>query len=197
MAVNLVKGQKISLDKESGTTLTKVVMGLGWDVVKKKKGFLGGLLGGGGDESIDLDASCLLFDENKNVLDCVWFQQLKSRDGSIVHTGDNRTGAGDGDDEQIIVDLTRVSANVKSLVFTVNSFTGQNFSQVENAYCRIVNAGNNQEVARFVLSGMGAHTGQVMARVYRHGGEWKMHAIGENAHGKTFQDLLPTIFPHI
>jgi tellurium resistance protein TerZ len=72
------------------------------------------------------------------MVDIVWFRQLQSKDGSIKHSGDNRTGAGEGDDEQIIVDLSRIPANVKSLVFTVNSFTGQNFSQVENAYCRIV-----------------------------------------------------------
>ena len=122
MAVNLQKGQKISLEKEAGGTLSSIVMGLGWDAVKKSGGFFGF---GGGSAEIDLDASCLLFDENKQVLDSVWFRQLRSRDGSITHTGDNRTGDGDGDDEQIIVNLNSVPANIKSLVFTVNSFTGQ------------------------------------------------------------------------
>ena len=138
-----------------------------------------------------------MFDESYRPLDVVWFRQLKSRDGSIVHTGDNRTGAGDGDDEQINVDLSRVPENVKSLVFTVNSFTGQNFSQVQNAYCRIVNAANGQEVARYDLSVQGAHTAQIMARVYRHNGEWKMHAIGENGSGRTFDELMPQILPHL
>jgi tellurium resistance protein TerZ len=122
---------------------------------------------------------------------------LQSKDGSIVHTGDNRTGDGDGDDEQIIVDLTRVPANVKSLVFTVNSFTGQNFSQIENATCRIVNSSNNQEVARFNLSTLGSHNAQIMAKIYRHGGEWKMHAIGEIGNGRTFTELMPQITPHL
>jgi tellurium resistance protein TerZ len=132
MSVNLQKGQKISLDKEAGGTLTKITMGLGWDAVKTK-----GIFGfGGKTETIDLDASCVMFDEANKPVDIVWFRQLKSRDGSIVHTGDNRTGAGDGDDEQIIVDLANVPANVKSLVFTVNSFTGQSFAQVENATTR-------------------------------------------------------------
>lgn len=115
----------------------------------------------------------------------------------IVHTGDNRTGAGEGDDEQIIVDLRAVPTHVKSLVFLVNSFTGQNFSQVENAFCRIVNASNNKEIARYDLSCQGSHTGQIMAKVYRHNGEWKMHAIGENGQGQTFEHMLPQIQNHL
>jgi tellurium resistance protein TerZ len=193
MSVNLQKGQKISLDKEAGGTLTKITMGLGWDAVKTK-----GIFGfGGKTETIDLDASCVMFDEGNKPVDIVWFRQLKSRDGSIVHTGDNRTGAGDGDDEQIIVDLANVPSNVKSLVFTVNSFTGQSFAQVENAFCRIVNTSNNKEVAKYDLSVQGAHTAQIMAKLYRHNGEWKMHAIGENGNGRTFDDLMSQITPHL
>jgi tellurium resistance protein TerZ len=193
MSVNLSKGQKISLEKEAGGALSKVTMGLGWDAIKTR-GFLGF---GGKSEAVDLDASCVLFDDNNRPVDFVWFRQLKSRDGSIVHTGDNRTGAGEGDDEQINVDLGRVPAAVKSLIFTVNSFTGQNFSQVENAYCRIVNAADGKEVARFNLSVQGAHTAQIMAKLYRHNGEWKMHAIGENGSGRTFDDLMPLLIPHL
>jgi tellurium resistance protein TerZ len=194
MAVNLQKGQKISLEKEAGGSLNRVTMGLGWDVAKSK-GFFG--FGGGKSESVDLDASCVLFDEANRPVDVVWFRQLKSRDGSISHSGDNRTGAGEGDDEQIVVELNRVPENVRSLVFTVNSFTGQNFSSVENAYCRLLNASNNQEVARFNLSVQGPHTAQIMAKLYRHNGEWKMHAIGENGVGRTFDDLMPQIVPHL
>ncbi|MBQ5941150.1 TerD family protein [Massilia sp. AB1] len=194
MAVNLQKGQKISLEKEAGGSLNRVTMGLGWDVAKSK-GFFG--FGGGKSESVDLDASCVLFDESNRPVDVVWFRQLKSRDGSISHSGDNRTGAGDGDDEQIVVELNRVPESVRSLVFTVNSFTGQNFSTVENAYCRLVNAANSQEVARFNLSVQGSHTAQIMAKLYRHNGEWKMHAIGENGVGRTFDDLMPQIVPHL
>ena len=106
-------------------------------------------------------------------------------------------GAGDGDDEQIIVDLSRVPPQVKSLVFTVNAFTGQTFQQVANAYCRIVDASNNNEVARYNLSVQGNHTAQIMAKIYRHNGEWKMHAIGENGSGSTFNDLMPQILPHV
>lgn len=193
MAINLQKGQKISLDKEAGVKLTKIIMGLGWDAMKTK-GFLGF---GGKTQEIDLDASCILFDEQGKQTDAAWFRQLKSKDGSVVHTGDNRTGAGDGDDEQISVDLTAVPANVKSLVFTVNSFTGQNFSQIENATCRIVNASDNKEIARFNLSTLGAHNAQIMAKLYRHGDEWKMHAIGEIGNGRTFDELMPQITPHL
>ena len=199
MAVSLQKGQKISLQKEAGGTLSQVAMGLGWDMAQAStgSGFLGKLFGGGSGDSIDLDASCLLFDANKNLVDTVWFRQLRSNDGSIYHTGDNRTGAGDGDDEVIMVDLTRVPPNVQALVFTVNSFTGQSFERVANAYCRIVNASNQQEIARYNLSSQGGHTAMVMAKVYRHNGEWKMHAIGETAAGRTFENLIPSILPHI
>ena len=175
MAVNLQKGQKISLEKEAGGTLTSVVMGLGWDVAKKK-----GLFGFGREQSIDLDASCFIFDDNNNPIDLVYFGQLASRDGSVQHSGDNRTGEGDGDDEQIAVALNRIPANVKTLVFTVSNYTGQNFSQVENAYCRLVDGQTGKEIARYNLSAQGNHTAQIMAKVYRHNGEWKMHAIGEN-----------------
>lgn len=193
MSVNLTKGQKISLEKEAGASLNQVVMGLGWNVVKKK-----GLMGfGGSAPDIDLDASCLMFDANGTLVDAVWFRQLRSKDGSIQHTGDNRTGAGDGDDEQIVVNLPQIPPPVKSLVFTVNSFTGQNFSQVENATCRLLNGSNNQEIARFDLSALGNHTAQIMAKLYRHNNEWKMHAIGEIGSGRTFNDLLPQITPNL
>lgn len=189
MAISLAKGQKISLEKEAGGALTRIVMGLGWDVAQKK-GFLGKL---SGPASVDLDASCIMFDGNRQAVDAIWFQQLNSKDGSIRHTGDNLTGAGDGDDEQIIVDLTQVPANVQSLVFVVNSFTGQNFSQIENAFCRVVNGSSNQEIARYNLSAQGAHTAQIMAKIYRHNGEWKMHALGEIASGRTFHELMPAM----
>lgn len=193
MAVSLSKGQKISLQKEGRPGLGKVIMGLGWDVVKKKS-FLGF---GGGSEEIDLDASCILFGEQNQPIDVVFFRHLQSNDGSIIHTGDNRTGAGDGDDEQIIVDLDRVHPAVKALVFTVNSFTGQTFEKVENAKCRLLDARDNSEIATFNLSASGNYTAQIMAKLYRHNGEWKMAAIGEMAHGATFDQLMPQVVPHL
>jgi len=193
MAVNLQKGQKISLEKEAGGALSRVTMGLGWDVAKS-----GGFFGfGAKSQAVDLDASVVMFDEANRPVDVVWFRQLKSRDGSITHTGDNRTGAGEGDDEQIIVDLRTVPASVKSLVFTVNSFTGQNFSTVQNAFCRLFDTNSGKEIARYDLSVQGSHTAQIMAKLYRHNGEWKMHAIGDNGTGRTFDDLMPLIVPHL
>lgn len=202
MAVNLSKGQKISLEKEAGGALSQIKMGLGWDVgaAPQKSGrFLGGLFGGGGSAggSIDLDASCIMLDANKQMVDAIWFGQLQSKDSSIQHTGDNRTGAGDGDDEVINVNLSRIPDHVQALVFTVNSFTGQTFATVNNAFCRLVNASNNSEVARYDLSAQGSHTALILAKIYRHNGEWKMHAIGETASGRTFHDLMPAILPHV
>jgi tellurium resistance protein TerZ len=202
MAVNLSKGQKISLEKEAGGALSQIKMGLGWDVgaaPQKSGGFLGGLFGGGGSAggSIDLDASCIMLDANKQMVDAIWFGQLQSKDSSIQHTGDNRTGAGDGDDEVINVNLSRIPDHVQALVFTVNSFTGQTFATVNNAFCRLVNASNNSEVARYDLSAQGSHTALILAKIYRHNGEWKMHAIGETASGRTFHDLMPAILPHM
>jgi tellurium resistance protein TerZ len=167
-------------------------MGLGWDAVKKK-----GLFGGKKEQSIDLDASCLLFDGGGRLVDQVWFQQLKSKDGAIRHTGDNLTGQGEGDDESIIVDLPALPANVATLVFTVNSFTGQNFSQIENAFCRLVDETNQAELARYELTGSGTHNAQVMAKVSRDGSGWSMTAIGALANGRTFQDLLPAVKQHL
>ena len=191
--VSLVKGQSVSLEKRTGEMLTRVIMGVGWDV-KQKKGMFGGLFGGGKDE-IDLDASCLLFNAAGDSIDAVWFRQLRSQDGSITHTGDNRTGAGDGDDEQIVVELQSVPREVQSLVFTVNSFQGDTFDRIENAFCRLVDATTGQEIARYDLSGSGAHTAQVMAKLTRtgSGNGWAMTAIGSITSGRTFHEMMPVI----
>lgn len=187
MAISLTKGQSISLEKQGGSGLSKVRMGLGWDPAKPS-GFFGKLLGGA--EEIDLDASCILFDANKNSIDTVWFRQLSSKDGSIKHSGDNRTGDGDGDDETISVDLARLPAQVTSLVFTVNSFRGQTFDQVENAFCRLVDQASNQEIAKFKLAEKGKHTGVVMAILKREAAGWTMTAVGRPTNGRTAQDLV-------
>lgn len=191
MGVSLTKGQSVSLVKTGGGGLTRVRMGLGWDAVKKR-----GLFGSRA-QSIDLDASALLFDANGALVDQVWFQQLTSHDGSIQHTGDNTTGAGEGDDESIRVYLDGVSPAVQTIVFTVNSFTGQDFSQIENAFCRLIDETTETEVARYDLSGSGGHTAQVMSKVSRVDGGWTMTAIGATASGRTFHDLLPTIATYL
>ena len=192
MSVNLSKGQQVSLTKRGGGGLSIVRMGLGWDAVKKR-----GLFGGSKSQSIDLDASALLFDGGGNLVDAVWFRQLRSKDGSVQHTGDNLTGAGEGDDESVIVDLTRVPPGVTQIVFTVNSFTGQDFSQIENAFCRLVDETTNDELARYELTGSGRHNAQIMAKVSRGGGGWTMTAIGAIASGRTVQDLVPAVGPHL
>ncbi|MEN9503937.1 MAG: hypothetical protein RI964_3222 [Pseudomonadota bacterium] len=192
MAVSLSKGQRISLEKSGAGSLTKVRMGLGWDPAQKKSGFFGSLFGGGASE-IDLDASCLLLDEQKNLLDVVWFRQLQSRDGSIKHSGDNRTGEGSGDDETIFVDLGKLPANVTHLAFTVCSFRGQTFNEVGGAFCRLVDDSNNTEMARFNLSEQGQHTGVVMAIISRNGAGWQMKAVGAPTAGSIANDMMPAI----
>ncbi|MCI3925510.1 TerD family protein [Paenibacillus sp. TRM 82003] len=191
--MDLNKGQRLSLSKEGGGTLTRVSMGLGWDAVAK------GFLGRRKSIDVDLDASCLLFDASGKLVDTVWFQQLRSQDGSVTHTGDNLTGEGEGDDEVILVDLPAVPAQVAALVFTVNSFTGQDFSSVENAYCRLLDSAQPRtvELARYRLTGSGSHTAQVMAKLSRDGAGWAMTAIGQPASGRTFRDLMPAITPHL
>jgi len=185
MSITMTKGQKISLSKDSGDQLTRVKMGLGWDPIETTSVF-----GRKKTKSVDLDASCLLLDVNRAVVDTVWFRQLKSKDGSIQHTGDNLTGAGDGDDESILVDLGRVPAGVDMLVFTVNNYSRQGFNEVANASCRLVDERSGAEIARYDLSAQGAHTAMVMAKVYRHNGEWKMAAIGDSGDGRTVKDIV-------
>ena len=127
---------------------------------------------------------------------CVRFNEKDVR--AIGRTASGVRGINiDGDDEVINVNLSRIPDHVQALVFTVNSFTGQTFATVNNAFCRLVNASNNSEVARYDLSAQGSHTALILAKIYRHNGEWKMHAIGETASGRTFHDLMPAILPHV
>lgn len=188
MTVNLSKGQGISLQKADGGTLTAVRMGLGWQAAPRR-----GLFGSRTRE-IDLDASALLF-ADKQPVDVVFFQKLVSDDGSVRHTGDNRVGgAGQGgDDEAILVDLQRVPVHINEIAFTVNSFTGQTFGEVQNAFCRLVDETTGQELARYTLDGGGQYTAQIMAKVHRSGNGWAMTAIGTPANGRTFQDLIPAV----
>jgi tellurium resistance protein TerZ len=188
VSVNLNKGQKISLTKSDGGALTRVRMGLGWQAARRR-GFFGMRT-----REIDLDASAVLF-AGREPFDVVYFHHLVSDDGSVRHTGDNLVGgAGEGaDDEAILVDLERVPDLVDQIVFTVNSFTGQTFEEVENAFCRLVDETVGQELARYTLSGGGPHTAQIMAKVHRVNGVWSMTAIGTPADGRTFKDLVPAI----
>ncbi len=180
MSLSLVKGQKLSLKKGDGSALAKIILGLGWDISR-------------GAGTVDLDASCATFDANKNLLETIYFGSKSSRNGSIKHSGDNLTGAGDGDDEQIVVDLPAVAAEVQSIVFTVTSYRGQKFELVENAFVRIVDAGAGSEVCKYNLSDKRPYTGMIMAKLYRHNGEWKVAALGEAADGRTIADLTTAI----
>ncbi|WP_019545643.1 TerD family protein [Streptomyces sulphureus] len=191
MSVNLSKGQAVSLEKRGGGTLTSVRMGLGWKAAPRRGLFRK-------PKEIDLDASAVLFASGEPK-DVVFFRHLVSDDGSVKHTGDNLVGgAGDDeDDESILVDLSRVPAHIDQIVFTVNSFTGQTFAEVENAFCRLVDETNGQELARYTLTGGGDYTAQIMAKVHRQDGGWQMTALGAHSNGRTFQDLMPAIQPYL
>ena len=177
MTINLEKGARVNLEKEGGGSLSKISMGLGWDPAR--------------GNSIDLDASCILMDESKKVLDQVWFRQLKSKCGNIKHSGDNLTGEGAGDDEVISVNLEGLAANVKHLVFTVNSFRGQSFMDVANAGCRIYDGKNI--LTSYNLAEKGNHTGLIMVDVYRHNDGWKVKALGHPTSGRTASEMLGDI----
>lgn len=187
MAISLTKGGNVNLSKEA-PTMQKAVVGLGWDA-RATDG-----------SAFDLDASAFMLNPSDKVRsddDFIFYNQPKSVEGSLEHLGDNRTGTGEGDDEQIIVDLDRVPSGVQHLVFTVNSFSGQSFDQVQRAFCRLLDGSNQREIARYDLGCQGPHTALVMAKLYRHNDVWKMHAIGEKGRGRTFQELLPILSQHL
>lgn len=190
MSVSLQKSQQISLGK-SGSKLTKVFMGLGWDPLPKKKGLFGGLIGGSNE--IDLDASVVSFGSSGEHLSTVYFGKLTDFDKAIRHGGDNLTGDGDGDDERIYIDLSKLPSRVKTLVFMVNSFRGQTFDEVGGASCRLVDEVTGKEIATIALSSKGSHTGIIMAKLTREQGDWTMTSIAEAGQGKTFQDMFSQI----
>jgi stress response protein SCP2 len=198
MGINLEKGQRISLSKEA-PGLTKLMCGLGWDVKKRAGGGVFGAFSNAPD--CDLDASVLCLDANDKVNDIanvVYFGNLQHKSGAIKHLGDNLTGEGDGDDEQIIVDLSQIPLEINKLVFTVNIYEcvarKQDFGQVQNAFVRIVNMSNHQEIAKYNLSGLqySGMTGMIMAEVYKHNNEWKMAAIGNGVKVNGLGELVQT-----
>jgi tellurium resistance protein TerZ len=194
MAVSLSKGQTVSLEK-GGVGISKLHLGLGWDPIKKK-GFLSGLLGGGSGD-IDLDASCIVFNSAKLPVDMIWFRNLKSSNGAVHHKGDNLTGAGDGDDEVIKVDVAALPADAHHLVFLVNSFRGQTFDEVDNAFCRVLDDGSRQELCRYTLSEKGRHTGVVMGILSRSGTKWSFKAVGAPANGRTAEEMTAAAALHL
>jgi stress response protein SCP2 len=182
--VSLVKGQRISLVKAGAPPLSRVVMGLGWDPAR-------------GRRKIDLDASCIVFDQQGRKLEIVWFMHLTEFNGALQHTGDNLTGQGEGDDEQIRVDLLALPPQVHSLVFTINSFSGQKFTDVARAFCRLVDETTGQELVRYDLSQAEARTGVLMALLRRTGPQtWEMRALGEFHDGRTVKKLVDPAARH-
>jgi len=202
--INLQKGQKIDLTK-GNPGLSKIMVGLGWDEVAaaskpKSGGILGGLFGGGSGSSaaIDCDASAILLNDQNKLTSkerLVYFGNLQSSDKSVKHSGDNLTGAGDGDDEQIQVDLSNVPNDVHKIVFVVNIYDSvkrkQDFGLIANAFIRVVNPVNEQEFCKFNLTDSYAgKTSLVVAEVYRHNNEWKFAAIGEGTNDASLSELV-------
>ena len=191
MSVSLQKGQKVNLSKDNAG-LEKVIVGLGWDEAKPSGGGGGGffatLFGGGAattHQAIDCDASAIMLKNGKFVdrTDLVYFGNLKHKSGTVNHMGDNLTGEGEGDDEQIVIDLSRVPAEYDKIVIVVNIYQAvqrkQHFGMIENAFIRLVDARNNKEMCKYNLtenySGM---TAMIFGEIYRHNGEWKFNAMG-------------------
>lgn len=179
MAVNLSKGQKIDLTK-GNPGLSKIVVGLGWDINRYDGGY-----------DFDLDAAAFLLGANGKVTsdaDFVFYNNLKHPSGSVEHMGDNRTGAGEGDDEQILVDLNAVPASIQKIDFTVTIYEAderqQNFGQVSNAYIHVLDETNSRELIRYDLGeDFSIETAMVVGEIYRYQGEWKFNAIGSGFKG--------------
>ena len=179
MAINLQKGQKVDLTK-GNPRLSKLIVGLGWDTNKYD---------GGAD--FDLDAAAFLLGDNGKVpsdSDFIFYSNLQHSSGAVVHTGDNLTGEGDGDDEVIKVDLSKVPANISKIDFTVTIYDaesrGQNFGQVSNAYIRVVDETTGTELIRYDLGeDFSIETAVVVGEMYRNNGEWKFYAIGSGFSG--------------
>ncbi|MBR6013304.1 MAG: TerD family protein [Selenomonadaceae bacterium] len=183
MAVNLQKGQKVSLVKSNGKKLTKLMVGLGWDAAQAEGGFFKKLFSGKKD--IDCDASVFICKNGKLVdnADIVYFGNLQHNSGAVKHMGDNLTGDGEGDDEQIFVDLDKIPSDYDKLVFVVNIYKAvdrnQHFGMIKNAFIRIVDSETNEELCRYNLSdNYDNMLAMVAGEVYKKNGEWKFNAIG-------------------
>ncbi|MEV4425821.1 TerD family protein [Streptomyces sp. NPDC049602] len=176
--VSLQKNQTVSLVKGGRPLLSQVKMGLGWEPAFRGK-------------DIDLDASVIAYGPQRNHLDSCYFGKLTILGGSVKHSGDNLTGEGAGDDEVITVDLGRLPADTTGLVFTVNSFSGQKFTEVAKAYCRLIDAATGEELVRFDLTGAEPQTGVMMAKLIKQfSGEWEMTAMGEFVKSRTVRGMV-------
>lgn len=196
MSISLQKGQKVSLTKENAG-LKKIVVGLGWDEAKKGGGFLSSLFGSsGGESNIDCDASAFLLQGGKlaHKDDVVYYGNLRHRSGTVIHMGDNLTGAGEGDDEQITIDLANVPAEYDRIVIVVNIYQAvqrrQEFGMIRNAFIRLVDASNNKEILKYNLTeNYAGMTAMIFGEVYRNNGEWKFSAIGQGTTDASLGEL--------
>jgi stress response protein SCP2 len=176
--VSLQKNQTVSLVKGGRPLLSLVQMGLGWEPAFRGK-------------DIDLDASVVAYGPQRNHIDSCYFGKLTILNGAIRHSGDNLTGEGGGDDEVITVDLGRLPQDVTGLVFTVNSFSGQKFTEVAKAYCRLLDAATGEELVRFDLTNAEPQTGVMMAKLIRqYSGEWEMTALGDFVKARTVRNMV-------
>jgi stress response protein SCP2 len=201
MAINLQKGQRVDLTK-TNPGLSKILVGLGWDPVKSSGGgggLFGSLFGGGSSApNVDCDASVIMLGANDKLTsnkDVVYFGNLKSADGSIQHSGDNLTGDGDGDDEQVQVDLSRVPSNIQKLVFIVNIYDAvkrkQHFGMIQNAFIRVVNPSNGQSLLHYNLTDdYSGKTSLVVGEIYRHGTDWKFAAVGTGTNAASLGEVV-------
>jgi len=199
MAINLEKGQRISLEKSNGSKLQNVCVGINWGAIEKK-----GLFGfGSSKEAVDLDGSCALYNENKQLLEVVYFGNLKSKNGSVKHSGDDLTGDMGGDDgldnEIITLDFSLLDANVTYVAFVLNSFRGHDFGTIPFASIRIYEGTTkrvNEVFAKFDIAhgaNFAGHVSMVMGVFYKKNGEWKFNAIGEPTKDRKLEDTVKTV----
>ncbi len=189
MAISLVKGQKIDLTK-GNAGLTSLLVGLGWDPVKQRGFFKR-------TPNIDCDASVLMLnaeDRLERKEDVIYFANLNSSCGSVRHTGDNLTGEGDGDDEQLLVDLKTIPERIHKLLFVVNIYQcverGQDFGMIQNAFIRMVDQSSRSELAHFNLTeDYAGKTALIPGEIYRHSGEWKFNALGEATNDRSIGEI--------
>jgi len=184
--IELSRGQEMPLVDDAGTPLTRLRMGLGWD-----HNPTAGAIGTGAPE-IDLDATAVQFGGGQ-VFDFAFYNNLRTRDGSTVHQGDNTSGRGAGDDESIVVDLTQVHRQIDSILFLVSSYQGHSLEWVHNAYCRLVDDTTDVELARFTLSLGVPETGLVMASIRRADDGWTLRAIGEGIKVRIPTESVPIL----
>ena len=194
MAVNLQKGQKVDLKKSNGSKLTKLMVGLGWDAANAEGGFFKKLFSGKKD--IDCDASVFLCKNGKLVAneDIVYFGNLTHKSGAVKHMGDNLTGEGEGDDEQIFVDLDKLPAEYDKLIFVVNVYQAvsrkQHFGMIKNAFIRVVDNDNGEELIHYNLTDKYDNMlAMVVGEVYKRGDNWKFNAIGNGTTDPGLQEL--------